>query len=400
MSLRHKLVIVAGVYVVEGFPMGVFADLVPVFLARHDVSLALIGLLSALSYAWVAKVLWSPLIDRYGERRQWITGANLAMAACLLGVAAAQPTPTGLGFLLWACLGIFCLASATQDVAIDAYSIGLCDRGEEGPFNSGKAAAYRVGMLLAGGALLAMPRFIGWSGTFVVAAGLCVAFAIGVRTAPAVPVPEESRKTTLAPLRQWLSQGGALPVFLFAMLFRIGDRAMGPMVKPFWVHSGFSDGEIALVNNTLGIAAIVAGGIVGGIGVARFGIGRSLWAMGIFALASNFGYAAAAAIPETGKLGVYAASLIESFTAGLAGAAFLSYFMRICQKQHAAVQYALLTATYGLTGTTIAIPSGLITEQIGYAAYFALTGLYALPAFFFLPRARRWIGEDRAYSAG
>jgi PAT family beta-lactamase induction signal transducer AmpG len=295
---------------------------------------------------------------------------------------------------------MYCLASATQDVAIDAYSIGLCDRGEEGPFNSVKASAYRVGMLVSGGALLAAPRWIGWSGTFLVAAAISAVFAVGVRGTPSVPVPEESRQATLAPLRQWLSQGGAVPVFLFAMLYRIGDRAMGPMISLFWVDRGFTDEEIALVSNTLGIAATVAGGIVGGIAVARFGIGRCLWAMGGFALASNFGYAAAAAIPETGKLGVYAASLIEAFTGGLAGAAFLSYFMRICRKEHAAVQYALLTATYGLSGTTVAIPSGLITEQIGYAAYFALTGLYALPAFFFLSRARRWIGEDRPYSTG
>ena len=188
-----------------------------------------------------------------------------------------------------------------------------------------------------------------------------------------------------------------LPVFVFVLLYRIGDRAMGPMVMPFWIDRGFSLAEIALVRNALGIGATVLGAIVGGVTVARIGIGRSLWWLGVVALASNLGYAAAAAFPESGNWGVYAASIIESFTSGLAGAAFLSYLMRISQKEHAAVQYALLTAVYALSGSVVAMPSGWLTEQMGYATYFALTAAMALPAFAFLPQARAWIGAERLY---
>jgi len=395
-SLRRKLAIIALVYVIEGFPMGVWLDLLPVYLRREDVSLTALGLLNAFSFAWVCKFFWSPLVDRFGERREWITGAMFAMALCLAGIASADPSH--LGALLLTCIGVYCAASATQDVAIDAYSIGLAERGEEGPFNSMKATAYRIGMLAAGGGLLLAPRWIGWPGTFVAAAALSAAFAMSVRLAPPVPVPLESRRATIEPLRRWLSQDGALPVFFFVLLYRVGDRAMGPMVKPFWVDRGFANEEIALINTTLGIAATILGTIVGGIGVARIGIGRSLWVMGIFALASNLGYATAANFPEAGRLGVYGASIVESFTSGLAGAAFLSYLMRICQKEHAAVQYALLTAVYALSGSFIALPSGWLTERMGYAAYFAFTATVALPAFAFLPRARSWIGDDRPYS--
>ena len=83
------------------------------------------------------------------------------------------------------------------------------------------------------------------------------------------------------------------------------------------------------------------------------GIARSLWAFGALALFSNFGYAAVAAFPEFGRPGVYAAALIESFCGGLASAAFLSYLMNICQREHAAVQYALLTAAYRLRAMPI-----------------------------------------------
>jgi PAT family beta-lactamase induction signal transducer AmpG len=394
-SLRRKLAVIALVYVIEGFPMGIWLDLLPVYWRRHEISLTAIGFVNVFSFAWALKVFWSPLIDRFGERRSWIAAANAAMALALLGVAIVDPIASA--WLLWACIGVYCVASATQDVAIDAYSIGLAERGEEGPFNSMKATAYRIGMLAAGSGLLLLPNRVGWAGTFTAAALLTVIFALATRVAPSVPVPDESRAATIAPLRRWLAQGGAVPVFVFVLLYRVGDRAMGPMVMPFWVDRGFSDEEIALVRNALGIGATVLGAIVGGVTVARIGIGRSLWWLGAVALASNLGYAAAAAFPELGRAGVYGASIIESFTSGLAGAAFLSYLMRICEKEHAAVQYALLTAVYALSGSLLSLPSGWLTERMGYAAYFALTAAMALPAFAFLPRARAWIGAERLY---
>jgi len=395
-SLRRKLAVIALVYVIEGFPMGVYRGVLPIYLRRHDVPLAAFGWLAFLYIAWSAKVLWSPLVDRFGERRQWIAAAMIAMALCCVGIAGADPSR--LGIFLWGCIGLYCIASATQDVAIDAYSIGLVAPGKEGPFNSVKATAYRIGMLIASSGLLFLPRWIGWDGTFTAAALLSVAFAASVHLAPPVPVPLESRRATVAPLRRWLSQSNVLPVFSFVLLYRIGDQAMGPMVQPFLVDRGLADEEIAVINGAFGVGATIAGAVVGGIGVARLGIGRSLWAMGVFALASNLGYAAAAGFPASGRVGIYGASMVESFTAGLAGAAFLSYLMRICQKEHAAVQYALLTAVYALSGSVIALPSGWLTERVGYAAYFALTAALALPAYAFLPRARAWIGDDRPYS--
>jgi PAT family beta-lactamase induction signal transducer AmpG len=347
-SLRRKLAIIALVYVIEGFPMGLYQGLLPAYFTSFvdlEGDLPIFGWLSFLYVAWSAKVLWSPLVDRFGERRQWIAGAMITMTLCCVGIANADPAP--LGVFLWGCVVLYCLASATQDVAIDAYSIGLVDRGEEGPFNSMKATAYRVGMLTSGSCLLLLPRWIGWDGTFAAAALLSAAFAASVRLAPPVPVPLESRRATIEPLRRWLSQTSVLPVFFFVLLYRVGDRAMAPMVMPFWRARGLAYEEIAAINAFFGVGATILGAV--------------------------------------------------SFTAGLAGAAFLSYLMRICEKEHAAVQYALLTAIYALSGAIIALPSGWLTERMGYAAYFALTAALALPAFAFLPRARAWIGEDRPY---
>jgi MFS family permease len=83
-SWRRQLAIIALVYVIEGFPMGVYADVWPVFFRRHGATLAEIGWLSGLSIAWSLKVLWSPLVDRFGERRRWIAACVAVMAGCLM----------------------------------------------------------------------------------------------------------------------------------------------------------------------------------------------------------------------------------------------------------------------------------------------------------------------------
>jgi PAT family beta-lactamase induction signal transducer AmpG len=171
------------------------------------------------------------------------------------------------------------------------------------------------------------------------------------------------------------------------------------MVSPFWVDQGFSNEEIAFAKTTLGTLATVAGAVVGGGLVSRIGIGRALFWLGALALGSNLGYAAAALL-DARYLGMLAASATESFCGGLASAAFLSYLMRICEKQHAAVQYALVTALYALAGTAVAAPSGWVTQQTGYAAYFALSAALALPAFAFLGGARRWLAEAPAHERG
>lgn len=369
--------------------MGVYAKVLPVFLRRQELSTTAIGLLSALGIAWALKVLWSPLVDRYGESRHWIIGALLVMTACLGLLGGGDPL--ALGAALWLAIALYCLASATQDIAIDAYTIAIVERGAEGPANSMRVTAYRVGLIASGGALLFLPRWIDWSGTFAVAAFASAGMALAVLACPRAPVPVAQRRETFAALRRWLDRPGVVPVALFILLYRVGDRAMGPMIEPFWVDRGFADEEIGLVSNTLGVLATIAGAGAGGLCVARWGIARALLGLGVLALASNLAYAAAAALSGPQRLPVYSASLIESFCSGLASVAFLSYLMRITQKEHAAVQYALLTAVYALSGSAVAAPSGWLVEQLGYASYFAATALLALPAFLFLPGASAWL---------
>ncbi len=388
--------IVAGVYVIEGFPMGLFADLLPVYWTQSGVPLATIGALSGLGLAWAVKPLASPLVQRFGEHRQWISGA-MAVVACVLFLGGAErPEP----WMLWWGTGLLCAASAIQDIAIDAYTIGIVPRGDEGLANSVRITTYRGGVILAGTAPLLLATPLGWKAAHVLAAALAAAMALAIWFAPRVDVPAEARRDLVGSFRTWRGRGGLAGVLLFVLTYRVADLVMAPMLKPFWVDRGLSNEEIAFVATTLGTLATVGGAAVGGLIVTRLGIPRSLLLLGLFAMGSNLGYAAAASL--SGVVPIYLASLAESFCNGLAASGFLAFLMRICERQYAAVQYAVLTGAYAALGRLAGMASGWSVEQIGYAAFFAATAALALPALLLVPAARAWVdavddeGDDAA----
>ncbi len=359
-------------------------------------SLGHLGLLSLVSLPYALKFLWAPAVDLIGLRRQWIAAAQYSMAALivlLLPLDPAQPD-----FLLWACIAAMAIMSATQDIAIDAYSIELLKPSEMGIANGFRLAAYRVAMVVAGGLFVAMGGWISWKFTYIVAAVVLLVCGLVSSRLPPIDIqkPELSVKALIAPVRDILARPGLIHVVLFILLYKLGDLAMGPMVRPFWLDRGLSTTEIGLITGTLGIIASIIGGLAGGIFMVRYGIFHGLWFLGLWQSVSNLTYVWVAAYPETGHWGIYVASFVESFCAGLGTSAFLAFLMSISKKQFSATQYAIFSALFRITGILAGSLSGWATEGLGYAQYFLVTFFLSLPAFLFIFHARRWIPSDNA----
>src|ERR687895_91916 len=130
---RRKLGVVALLYVVQGAPAAILWEVLPVYFRLHGVSLRAIGGLRLLELPYSLKVLWSPLVHRYGDRRMWVLGCMLGIAAILFALPWVDVAAVGIVVLLLVLA--FTTLSATQDVAIDSYSVGLIGRREEGPAN-------------------------------------------------------------------------------------------------------------------------------------------------------------------------------------------------------------------------------------------------------------------------
>jgi len=387
---RKVLFWIAVLYFAEGLPFGIAYDVWPVFFRVHGVSLREIGLMSLLSLPWTWKLLWAPLVDRYGSRQHWITACLFVLGATTLAIMPQDPSHPS--FLMWSLLLLFTTASATQDIAIDAYAVDVSTPKTIGSINGTRVSAARVALFVGGGGFLILADYTGWGLLWVALAVLFFALAGVAWLSPRVPLENTERRHVLAPVLRWLLRWEMVPVVLFVLLFKVGDSTLGRMVKPFWVDRGYSLTEIGFISVTLGVVLTILGALAGGWIVNRIGIFRSLLWLGLAQLVSNVGYVIVAAV-DLPRESIYVASMIESFTQGLGTAAFLSFLMNLCDKEHAATQYAILSALFALTRDVAGAFTGIGVESLGYAVFFGITTALALPALALLPLIRPRIRE-------
>jgi PAT family beta-lactamase induction signal transducer AmpG len=282
---------------------------------------------------------------------------------------------------------VLAFASATQDIAIDAMTVRFTPKSQLGYVNSVRVTAYRGAMIVAGGALAALTALIGWQGAFFVAAAITGVMLVCTFFLPNDRGSHDESENPFAGIGSLIRRRHAVVILAIALIYRLGDAALTPMVKPFWVDKGFSAAEIGTVTTVIGLGFLIFGAFVGGAFISRFGIWRALLFLGIFQVVSNAGYAIAAAAPTTKPM-FYSVVIIENFCGGLGTAAFLAFLMAVCDKEHAATQYALLSAAFAFTRFIIGSFSGVLAQNMGYAPYFWLTLILGIPGLVLAPMMR------------
>ena len=191
--LRRKLFWVGVLYFAEGFPLGIFYEILPVHFRQQGVDLSDIGFLSLLGLAWSIKFLWAPAVDRFRHHRTWMLSVDIGMALVLISLAVYGD----FGPWVWYAVAAFTLLSATNDIAIDGYTIEMLEKKELGVANGVRIGFYRVGLITTG-ALLMMEPWIGWSGIYFAAAGIVAAMGVACRMAPPELPGGGRTKTTAA----------------------------------------------------------------------------------------------------------------------------------------------------------------------------------------------------------
>jgi PAT family beta-lactamase induction signal transducer AmpG len=397
--------VAAILYFSEGLPFGIVNDLLPVYLRVHHVELTTIGFLSTVASAWTLKVFWSPLVDAFGTYGRWIAMAVLAMAVCMAALAV---IPESFGTAFWTIISLFAIASATQDLAVDAFTIRATPPEFVGPVNSIRVAAYRTALIVGGGGLVALSGVIGWRGSFAVSAAIAVVVLVIALRLPEEPLVTRSRGLAVAGregprdretprsrdrqsiidlfrgLAHWLRRPRAGVLLAIVLLYRLGELAIYTMIKPYWVDRGYSPAEIGTITAVIGVIVSIAGAIAGGAIVARIGLYRAMLWLGAAQILSNLGYAIVATT-HAGRWSIYAAAIVENIGYGLGTGAFLAFLMAICDRERAATEYAMLTAAFGLTRVLIGTPSGWIAQNAGYASYFWLTVFLGIPGLLLVP---------------
>jgi PAT family beta-lactamase induction signal transducer AmpG len=385
----------------SGLPLGLVWFAIPAWMAREGVDIKLIGLFTLAQAPWSFKLLWSPWMDRYpppflGRKRGWTLVGQVALFALTLALAGVAHRPDTVWVIGALALGI-AFASATQDIAIDAYAVEVLRRDEQGVATGARTAFYRAAMLVAGGASITLAAGTSWAFVNLVLALLYLPFMVLSVVAPEPDVlpqpPRTLREAVWGPFVGFLAQHRSLEILGFVVLYKLSDNLTQALTGPFLVQTGFGDFDVGLARTTIGQAAAIGGTFLGGLLTDRLGLGRSLWIFGFLQLASNLGYAAVAQVGVNRPV-MYAAQAFEHLSSGLGSGAFGVLLLRLTQKRFSATQYALLSSLFTLPRVLAGPITGVLADAMGWRDFFVLTVLFGVPGMVMLARFVPWGARD------
>ena len=427
--------------VISGFPWVLIGSSLNLWLKEDGLSRSTIGWAGLIFGVYAFNFLWAPLIDRIripwltgrlGQRRAWIVTLQAVIVACLLLWSAVDPTAN-----LAAVVGIglaIAVASATQDIAVDALRIEQVGTTEGEAMAAGAATAvvgwwtgYKLGGIVALETATAFQN-AGvedyWQATFVALGALVVLTNVGLLfvheqgTAErmAVQAAEERRiasrlgvsgrlgraaawlgGTVASPLMSFFRRNGfaiALTVLGFIFLFKIGEAFMGRMSLVFYREIGFSKSEIALYSKGLGWVTTVAFTVLGGFFAVRMGLVRAMLLSGVAMASTNLLFAVLAWSGKSEAL--FAAAVVtDDLTSAFATVTFVAFISMLVDRTYTATQYALL-ASIGTAGRTLfAASSGALVDWLDgdWGTFFVITTLMVLPSLVCLWAIRRKLGD-------
>jgi PAT family beta-lactamase induction signal transducer AmpG len=389
----------------SGLPLLLIGSTLQAWLTRAGLSLTDLGLATLVALPYTLKPLWAPLLDsfcwgRLGRRRGWMLATQAVLVAALIGMSFQHP-PDGIPLLL-ANAVLVAIASATQDIAVDAWRLEVLDEAERGAGAAASMTGYRGGMLVAGGlALVLFDHGLSWPMIYVLMAGAQTIGLVGTWLAHE-PAQEQATPPLLdllwLPLVDFVRRlgPGIIAVMLFIVLFKLPDALAAKLTVPFLLRSGYSEGDVGIWQSSLGMGATILGMIIGGWAFARLGTNRSLWIFGILQGGSNLAYAALAwwLLGHPPSIPALAATvMMENLCGGLAVSAFVSYLMGLCTHRFAATQFALVTALTALGRDVVAACAGFLVDvlQLSWPMFFLATAIVALPSLALLPLVAPWL---------
>ncbi len=400
-----------------------------VYYKNLGISNELVGLVTSLLYLpWTIKGLWSPLVEFYATRRTWILATQAAMLISLAMIAAGTLMPNAMA-LSPVLFGLMAIISATQDVAIDGYYLDVLSKDRQALFVGFRNTFYRIAMIAGQGGLVYLAgikaKELGvpgaWSLVFAICTGAMLLFVTlhwfilpdishkskeESATEPATTAGSPDNKATTGTasfaqklagfahvFKTYFDQPKVLHVLTYILIFRLGDALMLKMAQPFLLDPLDKGGmnmpteTVGLIYGSVGVGFLLAGGIVGGWLVSRFGIKRCLMPM---ALIQNSAILLYWWLAKTRPDAVFVAvaNSIEQFSYGLGVAAYTVFLLSTIKPEFKAAHYAITTGFMALGMMIPGMASGYLQTPLGYENFFLVSFLLSLPGIiiiYFLP---------------
>jgi len=430
--LDRRMVRILLLGIISGFPWVLIGSSLSLWLKEDGLSRSTIGWAGLIFGVYAINYLWAPLIDRIripwltnkiGHRRGWIVTMQFIILVSLVCWSTVEPT-ANLGLVITIGL-IIAIASATQDITVDALRIEQIGENEGRSMQAGAAMAvvgwwtgYKLGGVIA---LNAAEYFQNagfenyWQVTFLILGIVVIACNIGLMFVhePQTTERQESQKNTDQMIEQrlgatnivtksvaWVSGtiGGpiisffkkngfkiAIGILGFVFLFKIGEAFLGRMSIVFYKEMGFSKGDIALYSKGIGWITTVIFTLLGGLFAIRSGVVKAMFVSGILMAATNLLFAALAWSGKSEWLFAVAV-LLDDIAAAFATVAFVAFISLMVDRTYTATQYALLASVGTLGRTTLAASSGELVDWLNgdWGIFFVITTIMVIPSLILL----------------
>ena len=397
-------------YFAQGLPFVVVMTLSVVMYKNLGISNTEIALYTSWLYLpWVVKPLWSPLVELLGSKRRWIVALQFVVGAALAMVALTVPARDFFRTTL-AVFWLLAFASATHDIAADGfYMLGLPPH-HQAAFVGVRSTFYRLAMVAGQGGLVYLAGRLqehsgdvrlAWSLVFGMLACLFLLAALlhgwvlprPLMDRPAAP-GSHFRRDFIAVFAAFFSKPGILRILAFLLLYRFAEAQALKLVVPFLLDSraagglGLSTQDVGIASGTLGIAALTAGGLLGGWVISRWGLGRLLWPLVIGMHLPNLVFVALALVQPQSLWTIGGGIALEQFFYGFGFAAYMVAMLMVAsqgrdglENEHKTAHYAICTGFMALGMMLPGMAAGWLQEQLGYPRFFFWVCAATVPSF-------------------
>lgn len=392
LNLGSAWLFVPTLYFAAGVPYVLVNSVSVILYKKLGIDNATLAFWTSLLYLpWVIKLLWSPVIEVYSTKRNWIVRTQLLMVGCLSITAVSFQLPQFF-FVSWGCFLITAFLSATQDTAIDGFYLLTLNEQAQAFFVGIRSTFYRIAMLFGSGGLVLvagqLERQFEARSTWTIAIALSALLFLmlwGIHSIvlphPEVEIePTKPRSLSMVyrtVIQSYFQQPNVWAVLAFILLYRLGEAMLVKIAAPFLLDApeagglGLSTVQVGLIYGTLGSLALILGGVLGGWIVSKYGVKRSLLPLAIALNLPHLFYVYLAYQQPSIKW-IYGLVTIEQFGYGMGTAAYSVYLMILAAEAYPTSHFAISTSVMALGMMLPGLVSGLVQQALGYRLFFWL----------------------------
>ncbi len=388
-------------YFTEGLPYVLVVNVSVIYYKVTGLSNADIAFYTSLLYLpWLFKPLWSPVVDLVSTKRQWTLRmqAFLATTFLLIALTVAFQFPFAFSLTLFF---IIAFLSATHDIAADGFYMLALSQAQQSAFVGVRSMFYRIAMISGQGGLVVLAGILephigihqAWSSIFLVSGIILCSFffyhtlSLPLTTSDTHQTPESFFKDFFIPFKEFFSNKHLLLIIVFLLLYRFAEAMLVKIVPLFLLDTpekgglGLTTQDVGIIYGTIGVIALVGGGILGGYVISKKGLRQWLWPMTFAIHLPDIIYIYLSyALPKDLLIPAIAIGF-EQFGYGFGFTAYTMYMIFVSEGKHRTSHYALCTGFMALSMIVPGMVSGILQELVGYQVFFLFVVLATLPAF-------------------